>query len=778
MDRSEKTDHPTIKPYDDPSGGWGSVKSLVSHATAQDLLTSTLWATLQRQNKPDGYQCVSCSWAKPADPRPFEYCENGAKATIWEITPKRCDRDFFAKHTVTELREWTDHDLEKQGRLTTPMRYDASLDQYIPVKWEDAFREIGAELNKLDPKSVVFYVSGRASLEASHMWQLMARIYGSNNLPDSSNMCHESTSVGLPESIGSPVGTVTLDDFDTCDMMFFFGHNTGTNAPRLLHWVQGARKRGAPVITFNPVLERGLMRFKNPQNPVEMLSPDEGTKMSSDYYQLRGGGDIAAMTGIAKGVFALDDAAREAGRKRVLDVAFIEENCHGFEDFEAYVRSADWGEIERCSGLSRAELEHVARVYANAEKVIANYGMGLTQHRHGIENVQMLVNLLLMRGMMGKTGAGISPIRGHSNVQGQRTVGITEKLKLIPVDKFEKFYDFTIPKEDGVNTVEACEGILDGSIRGFVSLGGNFSRAVPDTGRIEEAWRRMRLSVQISTKLNRNHLLPGAVTYILPCLGRIERDVQKGAEQVVSMEDFNRLRPRVLWQARARLQGASLRAADRRRTRQGDHRRQVERAVGRVGRRLRQGPRRDRACLSRRLQGVQPAFRDARRLPPRHRRLQARVAHRDRQGELQGAGDLRRRSGYRYAAAGRAPADHLAFQRPVQHDDLRLQRPPARRRRHADGDPDERGGHAPAGPDRPRPGGRRDLRRRRHHAEGRELPRPRLAAAEGQLRRLLSGAERTGAALAPFAACPCAGGEVGAGAADQAGRRLRRAAGR
>ena len=537
MERSEKTDHPTIEPYDDPSGGWGSVKSLVGHATAQGLLTSTLWATLQRQNKPDGFMCVSCSWAKPADPRPFEYCENGAKATIWEITPKRCDREFFAKHTVSELREWPDHDLEKQGRLTTPMRYDASLDQYIPVKWEDAFREIGAELNKLDPKSVVFYVSGRASLEASHMWQLMARIYGSNNLPDSSNMCHESTSVGLPESIGSPVGTVTLDDFDTCDMMFFFGHNTGTNAPRLLHWVQNARKRGAPVITFNPVLERGLMRFKNPQNPVEMLSPDEGTKMSSDYYQLRCGGDIAAMTGIAKGVFALDDAAREAGRKRVLNVAFIEENCHGFEDFETYVRNADWSEIERCSGLARAELEHVARVYANADKVIGNYGMGLTQHRHGIENVQMLVNLLLMRGMMGKTGAGISPIRGHSNVQGQRTVGITEKLKLIPVEKFEEFYDFTIPKEDGVDTVEACEGILDGSIRGFVSLGGNFSRAVPDTARIEEAWRRMRLSVQISTKLNRNHLLPGEVTYILPCLGRIERDVQKGAEQVVSMED-------------------------------------------------------------------------------------------------------------------------------------------------------------------------------------------------------------------------------------------------
>ena len=537
MDRSEVTDHPKIEPYDEPTGGWGSVKSLLAKASDEGLLASTLWTTMQRQNKADGYACVSCSWAKPADPHTFEYCENGAKATIWEITPKRCDREFFAKHTVSELLEWTDHDLEKQGRLTTPMRYDASLDQFVPVKWEDAFREIGAELNQLDPKSVVFYVSGRASLEASHMWQLMARIYGSNNLPDSSNMCHESTSVGLPESIGSPVGTVTLADFDQCDMMFFFGHNTGTNAPRLLHWVQEARKRGAPVITFNPVLERGLMRFKNPQSPTEMLSPDEGTKMSSDYYQVRGGGDIAAMTGIAKAVFALDDAAKADGKPRVLDLAFIEEHCHGFDDFEAFVRNAEWDQIERCSGLSRADLEHVGRTYARANKVIGNYGMGLTQHRHGIENVQMLVNLLLMRGMMGRPGAGISPIRGHSNVQGQRTVGITEKLKLIPVEKFEEFYDFTIPKEDGVDTVKACEGVLDGSIKGFVCLGGNFARAIPETGRMEEAWPKMRLNVQVSTKLNRSHLLTSEVTYILPCLGRIERDNQASGPQTVSVED-------------------------------------------------------------------------------------------------------------------------------------------------------------------------------------------------------------------------------------------------
>ncbi len=537
MNRSEITDTPTIEPYDSPTGGWGSMKSLIDKAADEGMVASSVWALLGKQNKPDGYACVSCSWAKPKEHRAVEFCENGAKATIWEVTPNRCDREFFARHTVTELLNWTDHQLEKQGRLTTPMRYDRSLDQYIPVTWVDAFREIGEELNKLDPKSVVFYASGRASLEASHMYQLMARIYGSNSLPDSSNMCHESTSVGLPESIGSPVGTVQHEDFAQSDLIFFFGHNTGTNAPRLLHEVHDARKRGVPVITFNPLLERGHMRFKDPQKPLEMLTPDEGVKMSSDYFQVRGGGDMAAMTGIAKALLALDDAAREAGRARVLDAAFIAEHCHGFDEFEAFLRANDWPEIERCSALKRDELEHVARVYSKAERVIANYGMGLTQHRHGIENVQMLCNLLLMRGNIGKPGAGISPIRGHSNVQGQRTVGITEKPDMLPIATLESLYGFKIPREKGHDTVETVRGVIDGTVRGFVGLGGNFSRAAPETGLLEEAWRKLRLNVQISTKLNRNHLLASEVSFILPCLGRIEHDVQNGVEQHVSVED-------------------------------------------------------------------------------------------------------------------------------------------------------------------------------------------------------------------------------------------------
>lgn len=531
------TDHVKIKEYDHPTGGWGSLKSLVKKANAEGLLASDIWSALMKQNKADGYMCVSCSWAKPAEPRAFEFCENGAKATIWEQTKKRCTPEFFAEHTVTELLEWPDHDLEKQGRLTEPMRYDAGSDRYVRVSWDEAFAAIGAKLNALDPTSVVFYASGRASLEASFMYQLFARVYGSQNLPDSSNMCHESTSVGLPQSIGVPVGTVQLEDFKHCDMMLFFGHNTGVNAPRLLHPLEEARQRGVPVFTFNPLPERGLKRFKNPQSPREMLSPGPGTKMSSEFFQLRVGGDIAAITGIAKALLALDDAAKAAGRERVLDVDFIESHTHGFADFEQYVRDTPWEAIVERSGMPIAEMEAVAEIYARSNAVIAHYGMGLTQHRHGVENVHMVVNLLLMRGNIGKPGAGISPIRGHSNVQGQRTVGITEKPELAPLDKFAEFYSFEPPREKGLDTVETCEGALDGSVKAFVGLGGNFVRAVPETGLVEKAWRNLDLHVEIATKLNRSHLVTGRTTYLLPCLSRLEVDEQASGRQWLSVED-------------------------------------------------------------------------------------------------------------------------------------------------------------------------------------------------------------------------------------------------
>jgi molybdopterin-dependent oxidoreductase alpha subunit len=526
---------PKFTAYTHPAGGWGSVHSVGRSLTRERVPVSgtrILW----HQNKPHGFACVSCAWAKPAKPHPFEFCEEGAKATTWEITSRRCTPEFFAEHSVAELAPWTDHALEGEGRLTYPLRWDAATDKYVPVEWADAFREIGIELQKIDPKAAVFYSSGRASLEASYMYALFARLYGNNNLPDSSNMCHESTSVGLPLSIGVPVGTITLDDFALTDCIIFFGHNTGVNSPRMLHDLQECAKRGVPIIVFNPLRERGFERFTNPQNPVEMLS-GTSTPISSQYHQIKVGGDKAALMGICKALLALDAAATETGEERVLDLEFVDQHTHGFADFATAIRAAEWSELESRSGLTRDAMEAAAAVYARAKAAMIGYGMGLTQQVGGVDNVQMLVNLLLLRGNIGKPGAGILPIRGHSNVQGQRTVGITEKPDLVPMAKLRALYGFEPPQEKGLNCVEACEALLKGELQALLQLGGNLVRSLPDHGQLEPAWRRLRLTVQIETKLNRSCLVHGEISYILPCLGRIEIDRQASGPQAVSVED-------------------------------------------------------------------------------------------------------------------------------------------------------------------------------------------------------------------------------------------------
>jgi molybdopterin-dependent oxidoreductase alpha subunit len=527
---------PSFKPYRLPSGGWGSARSVQEILRREGIPVSGALA-LTRQNKPDGFQCVSCAWVKPADPLPFEFCENGVKATAWDITTHRAKPDFFAEHSVTELRGWQDYDLEQAGRLTRPLRYDPATDRYREVSWEIAFAEIGRELRAIpDPNRAVFYSSGRTSNEASYLYGLFARLYGTNNLPDSSNMCHETTSVALPESIGVPVGTVTLDDFAKTDCIFFFGQNPGANAPRMLHPLQAASERGAPIITFNPLRERGLESFTNPQSPVEMLTM-KATRISSRYHQVKTGGDLAAIAGICKALLEMDDEDRAAGGAGMLDHIFIAEHTTGIESFLGWLRAQDWSELERRSGLRRAALEGTAATYAHAKAAIGVYGMGLTQHRAGVETVQMLVNLLLLRGNIGKEGAGISPIRGHSNVQGQRTVGITEKPALVPMDVLRAQYGFEPPTEEGFTTVDACEAILRGEVDAFVMLGGNFVRAIPDRDRMEAAWPSMRLTVSVATKINRSHLLPGTVSYVLPVLSRIERDRQASGDQLLSMED-------------------------------------------------------------------------------------------------------------------------------------------------------------------------------------------------------------------------------------------------
>jgi len=518
-----------------PAGGWGSVQSL-GRSLTRELVPFSGPRILMHQNKPDGFACVSCSWAKPGEPHLFEFCEEGAKATTWEITTRRCLPEFFAKYTVASLRNTPDHDLEEAGRLTDPLRYDAASDKYVPVEWDEAISAIGHELRILDPKSVVFYSSGRASLEASYMYALFARMYGNNNLPDSSNMCHESTSVGLPLSIGVPVGTIILDDFKHTDCILFFGHNTGTNAPRMLHDLQDCAKRGVPIIVFNPLRERGHERFTNPQHPAEM-TVKPATRGSSQYHQIKVGGDKAALMGLAKAVLEMDDAARNNGGGRVLDTMFIAQHTHGFEEFERAVREAQWPEIEQRSGLTREAIEGAARIYAQAPNAMIAYGMGLTQQVGGVENVQMVCNLLLMRGNLGREGAGPSPIRGHSNVQGQRTVGITEKPDLVPNDKLKELYGFEPPKDKGLNCTEVAQGVMKGKVRAVFQLGGNLVRSLPDHTQLVPAWRKLRLTVHILTKLNRSCLEHGEISYILPCLGRIEIDEQATGLQAVSVED-------------------------------------------------------------------------------------------------------------------------------------------------------------------------------------------------------------------------------------------------
>lgn len=516
--------------YNKATGGWGSMEG-IARVEVTTKAGPGAFATLKKQNKPGGYMCSSCAWAKPPEPHVAEFCENGAKATLWDLTPKRCTPEFFATHTVSELKTWSDFDLEDAGRLTHPLRYDAASDRYLPVSWDTAFAAIGATLQRLEPKSVTFYASGKAALEPSYLYALLARMYGNNNLPDSSNMCHETTSVGLKKVLGSPVGTCTFQDLEKCDAIFYIGQNPGTNSPRILHPLNDAVKRGCKIIAFNPLREKGLLEFTDPQNPWQMTL-GKPTQIAHQYVQVAAGGDIAALMGVCKRVLELD-----AQTGNVLDRAFLDEHCHGMEDFVAKVHATGWDEIEENSGVSRAELEAAGDVYAQAKNVIGIYGMGLTQQVHGTQAIGMLVNLLLLRGNIGRPGAGCQPIRGHSNVQGQRTVGISEKPELVPLDKLREIFGFDPPTEKGHTTVEFLEALLDGSARGFIGLGGNVVRAVPDQSRFDDAWPGLDITVNIATKLNHTHLRPGKESFVLPCLVRAEDDRQASGPQQVSIED-------------------------------------------------------------------------------------------------------------------------------------------------------------------------------------------------------------------------------------------------
>ncbi|WP_088141825.1 FdhF/YdeP family oxidoreductase [Achromobacter xylosoxidans] len=528
---SKRREVPGIRPYDGPAGGWGALKA-TAQAVRQQMEVVEAPVVLLRTNQPAGFDCPGCAWPDKEHRSTFQFCENGAKAVTWEATSKRVTPDFFAQRTVSSLLELSDYELEDFGRLTHPMAYDAATDKFVPVSWDAAFERIGEVLRSLDtPDQAEFYTSGRASNEAAYLFQLFAREFGTNNFPDCSNMCHEATSVGLPQSIGIGKGTVSLEDFDHAELILSIGHNPGTNHPRMMGTLHELARRKVPIIVFNPLRERALERFADPQSIVEMAT-FSSTNIASTYYQVRAGGDAAALKGIMKALLAL-----EAQRGQVLDREFIAEHTLGFDALAADLEATSWTDIETESGLQRADLEHVAEAYAKSNATIVTYGMGITQHNTGTANVKLIADLLLMRGNFGKPGAGICPLRGHSNVQGNRTVGITEKPAPEFLDKLEAEFGFTPPRWHGHDAVQAMEAMVDGTARALICLGGNFAVALPDPELCFAAMKELTLSVHLGTKLNRSHLLVSQETFLLPVLGRTELDVQADGPQSVTVED-------------------------------------------------------------------------------------------------------------------------------------------------------------------------------------------------------------------------------------------------
>ncbi|MGF6921087.1 FdhF/YdeP family oxidoreductase [Paraburkholderia sp. 40] len=525
-----------IEAYHHPAAGWGALKYVAINLIKERVAGSN-YRTLFKQNQPDGFDCPGCAWPDRQHASTFEFCENGVKAVAAEATTKRVTPASFEANTVESLMKQTDYELEQHGRLTDPMVYDARTDRYRPIAWDDAFALIARHLNQLDsPDEAAFYTSGRASNEAAFLYQLFVRMYGTNNFPDCSNMCHEATSRGLPTTVGVGKGTVTLDDFELADTIIVFGQNPATNHPRMLGELREASRRGATIVSVNPLRERGLERFASPQHPVEMLT-FSSTKIASTFIQPKLGGDFALIKGVAKHLIELDDEALENRTERVLDLDFINQHTLGFGAFADDLRNESWPLLEAQSGVAREDVEGLARIYANGKRVIATWGMGITQHKHSVQTVHMLSNLLMMRGNIGREGAGLCPVRGHSNVQGNRTVGIEDKPTQAFLDRLGKVFDFDPPREHGLDVVETVEHMIEGKVKVFMGLGGNFAMATPDTRRTFDGLRSCDLTVHITTKLNRSHLVHGANALILPTLGRTEIDVQSGIAQGVTVED-------------------------------------------------------------------------------------------------------------------------------------------------------------------------------------------------------------------------------------------------
>ncbi|RNI24386.1 FdhF/YdeP family oxidoreductase [Flexivirga caeni] len=518
------------RPYHHPAAGWGAATSVGKVLAREREPVQGVWAMLRMNHPTKGFDCPGCAW--PDDPGvALDICENGIKHVTWEMTPKRTTPEFFADHTVSQLRSWSDFALEDQGRLTHPMRYDASTDHYLPIDWAEAFALVGEHLQRVQPHEAAFYTSGRLSNEATFLYQLLAREYGTNNLPDCSNMCHEASGRALQASLGTGVGTADLADWEKADALFVLGVNVASNAPRMLTTLAEAHRRGAKIVHINPLVEAGATRTIVPHEMVDMAL-FRSTPTSTLNLQVRPAGDLALLRGIAKAVFeAADD------KPDVLDQKFLDHYTQGFAEYRSLVEGAEWAELERQSGLSKPQILAAADIYLNSERTIVSWCLGITQHEHSVDTAREIVNLLLLRGNVGREGAGPSPVRGHSNVQGNRTCGIDHRPTDDFLDRLGEHFRFEPPRHHGMDTIATLQAMYEGRLQVFFGMGGNFARATPDPAYTETGLANCALTVQVSTKLNRSHLAHGRDALILPCLGRTERDLQETGQQSVSCED-------------------------------------------------------------------------------------------------------------------------------------------------------------------------------------------------------------------------------------------------
>ncbi|GAA1615419.1 FdhF/YdeP family oxidoreductase [Catellatospora bangladeshensis] len=518
--------------YHHPAAGWGAARSVGKVLLRSPEPVEGIRAILNMNQEDGGFDCPGCAW--PDDPTGLrlDICENGVKHVTWEMAPAHADREFFAAHPVAELAGWTDHDLEAVGRLAEPMSYDPDTDHYVPISWDDAYAMVGQALRGLaSPDEAAFYTSGRLSNEATFLYQLWVREFGTNNLPDCSNMCHEASGRALTAAIGSGKGTTDLEDWELADAIWLMGDNAATNAPRMLTWLAEADRRGAALVHINPLIEAASRRTIVPHEFADMAT-FRTTRTGTMNVQVRIGGDLALMRGVGK---ALLEAAETD--PAALDREFIEQHTNGFDAYRAAVTATSWDDIVRGAGIAEADIRRLAGSYLRSQRLIIAWCLGLTQHEHGVDTVREIMNVLLLRGSIGREGAGPAPVRGHSNVQGNRTCGIDHRPTPAFLDRLAQVCGIDPPREHGLGTVAAIEAMQRRDVKVFVALGGNFALAAPDLPRTFEALRNCDLTVQVSTKLNRSHVVHGRRALILPCLGRSERDRQAGGEQGVTVED-------------------------------------------------------------------------------------------------------------------------------------------------------------------------------------------------------------------------------------------------